>query len=60
MNALTSDAAPHGTDRGMYVHESGTPGSPAVVFLHGAGASGRMWREHQAKLAGFHRRGARL
>ena len=54
MNALTSDAAPHGTDRGMYVHESGTPGSPAVVFLHGAGASGRMWREHQAKLAGFH------
>ena len=38
----------------MYVHESGTPGSPAVVFLHGAGASGRMWREHLAKLAGFH------
>ncbi len=21
----------------MYVHESGSPGSPAVVFLHGAG-----------------------
>ena len=38
----------------MYVHESGTPGSPAVVFLHGAGASGGMWREHMAKLAGFH------
>ena len=37
----------------MYVHESGTPGSPAVVFLHGAGASGLMWREHMAKLAGF-------
>lgn len=39
---------------GMYVHESGTPGSPAVVFLHGAGGSGRMWREHMATLAGFH------
>lgn len=38
----------------MYVHESGTPGSPAVVFLHGAGASGRMWSEHMARLAGFH------
>ena len=38
----------------MYVHECGTPGSPAVLFLHGAGASGGMWREHIAKLAGFH------
>lgn len=43
------------TDTRMCVHESGTPGSPAVVFLHGAGASGRMWREHTARLAGrFH------
>jgi pimeloyl-ACP methyl ester carboxylesterase len=39
----------------MHVHESGTPGSPAVVFLHGAGASGAMWREHMAALTGFHR-----
>jgi pimeloyl-ACP methyl ester carboxylesterase len=38
----------------MYVHESGTPGSPAAVFLHGAGASGRMWRDHMAALTGFH------
>ena len=38
----------------MYVHEYGTPRSPAVLFLHGAGASGGMWREHIAKLAGFH------
>ena len=38
----------------MYVHEYGIPGSPAVLFLHGAGASGGMWREHMAKLAGFH------
>lgn len=34
----------------MYVHETGTPGSPAIVFLHGAGASGLMWREHMARL----------
>jgi pimeloyl-ACP methyl ester carboxylesterase len=43
------------TDTRLYVQESGRPGSPAVVFLHGAGASGRMWREHTARLAGrFH------
>jgi pimeloyl-ACP methyl ester carboxylesterase len=34
----------------MHIHESGTPGAPAVVFLHGAGASGRMWRHHVARL----------
>jgi pimeloyl-ACP methyl ester carboxylesterase len=40
---------------GMYVHESGARGSPAVVFLHGAGASGLMWREHMTRLANrFH------
>ena len=37
----------------MHVHESGDPGAPAVVFLQGAGASGRMWREHMARLTGF-------
>lgn len=42
-------------DPGIHVEESGTPGSPAVVFLHGAGASGRMWHEHMARLQGsFH------
>jgi len=39
---------------GMYVHESGSPGSPAIVFLHGAGQSGREWRGHMASLPGFH------
>jgi pimeloyl-ACP methyl ester carboxylesterase len=34
----------------MHVHEAGTPGAPAVVFLHGAGASGLMWRDHMAQL----------
>jgi pimeloyl-ACP methyl ester carboxylesterase len=38
----------------MFVHESGTPGSPAIVFIHGDGQSGRIWGEHMAKLAGFH------
>jgi pimeloyl-ACP methyl ester carboxylesterase len=37
----------------MHVHESGDPSSAAVVFLHGAGATGRMWREHMARLTGF-------
>lgn len=39
---------------GMYVHQSGSPGSPAILFIHGAGQSGREWRGHMARLAGFH------
>jgi pimeloyl-ACP methyl ester carboxylesterase len=35
----------------MHVDESGSPGAPSVVFLHGAGASGLMWREHTTRLA---------
>lgn len=35
----------------MDTTESGRRGSPAIVFLHGAGASGRMWRLHTASLA---------
>lgn len=38
----------------LHVHESGSPGAPAVVFLHGAGVSGRMWRDHMSRLTGFH------
>jgi pimeloyl-ACP methyl ester carboxylesterase len=38
----------------MYVHESGAPGSPAVVFVHGMGQSGREWREHMERLTAFH------
>jgi len=41
--------------REVYVHESGTPGSPAVVFIHGGGPGGHMWRGHLDRLAGrFH------
>ncbi len=35
----------------LYVHEAGTRGSPAVVFMHGAGASGLMWRHHFDRLS---------
>jgi pimeloyl-ACP methyl ester carboxylesterase len=35
----------------VYVHESGTPGSPAVVFVHGGGPDARMWHVHLDRLA---------
>lgn len=38
----------------LYVHESGTPGAPGIVFLHGAGTSGWMWARQIAALADFH------
>lgn len=38
----------------MHLRESGTSGSPAVVFLHGVGNSGRMWKGHMAEMSGFH------
>lgn len=38
----------------MYVRRSGTPGSPAILFIHGLGQSGRIWQDHMAKLSDFH------
>ena len=38
----------------LYVHESGAPGAPAVVFLHPTAANGAMWEQHMARLAGYH------
>lgn len=35
----------------LYVHESGSPDAPTVVFIHGGGPSGAMWREHLELLA---------
>jgi pimeloyl-ACP methyl ester carboxylesterase len=35
----------------VYVEESGTPRAPAVVFIHGGGPSGAMWRDHLEQLA---------
>ena len=37
-----------------HVRESGEPGAPAVVFLHGAGLSGGMWKDHMERLSAFH------
>ena len=51
---LSGTDAPEPRPGGLYVHESGTPGSPAIVFIHGLGQSGREWREHMARLSGFH------
>jgi pimeloyl-ACP methyl ester carboxylesterase len=38
----------------LYVHESGTPGSAAIVFLHGDAATGGMWDQHMERLVGYH------
>ena len=41
--------------RDVYVHESGDPAAPAIVFVHGGGPSGAMWRGHLERLSGrFH------
>lgn len=34
----------------VYVHESGSADAPAVVFVHGGGPSGAMWRDHLTSL----------
>jgi pimeloyl-ACP methyl ester carboxylesterase len=47
-------ASPIGLDaiaRRIFVAESGTVGSPAVVFIHGGGPGGAMWRGHLERLA---------
>lgn len=36
------------------MYESGPVGAPAIVFLHGAGLSGRMWRPQMERLAEYH------
>lgn len=39
----------------LHTYEAGRPTSPAVVFVHGGGPSGVMWRRHIERLAGsFH------
>jgi pimeloyl-ACP methyl ester carboxylesterase len=38
----------------LYVHETGRPDAPGLVFLHGVGASGWMWARQVAALADFH------
>ncbi len=36
---------------GIYVEETGSPSAPAIVFVHGGGPCGRMWRAHLDGLA---------
>lgn len=38
----------------MFIHESGALGKPTIVFLHGNGANGSMWKSHMEDLADFH------
>jgi pimeloyl-ACP methyl ester carboxylesterase len=38
----------------LHVAESGSPGSPAIVFLHGSPLSGRMWQPQLEGLPDFH------
>lgn len=48
--------APHAGDEleRLTISESGSSGQPAIVFLHGVGNTGAMWRPHMAALADFH------
>ena len=52
--AITGTPAPSTSIGSLFVRESGSPGSPAIVFLHGVGLSGRMWDSHMAALSGYH------
>jgi pimeloyl-ACP methyl ester carboxylesterase len=38
----------------LYVSETGVPGAPGIVFLHGIGTSGWMWNRQTAALPDFH------
>lgn len=38
----------------MHIRQTGIPGQPAVVFLHGVGNSGGMWAQHMQHLSGYH------
>lgn len=38
----------------LYIKESGTPGAPTLLFLHGSGTSGWMWEAQTHALADFH------
>lgn len=38
----------------LYVEESGTPGAPTLVFLHGSGIGTWMWEEQVRGLQDFH------
>ncbi|MHB1293891.1 MAG: alpha/beta fold hydrolase [Anaerolineae bacterium] len=38
----------------LHVHTSGDPAAPAILWLHGAGLSGRMWQPQFERLPDYH------
>lgn len=38
----------------LFTYESGDPTAPAIVFLHGAGLSGRMWQPQMERLPDYY------
>lgn len=38
----------------MFIYESGISGRPTIVFLHGNGASGAMWKTCMEQLVDYH------
>lgn len=38
----------------LYVEETGTPGAPTILFVHGVGASGWMWWQQTPAFTDFH------
>lgn len=38
----------------MYVHENGPADGQAIIFLHGNGSNGTMWKSHMAGLSSYH------
>ena len=38
----------------LYIHETGSPGASTIVFLHGVGTSGWMWKLQTDALSDFH------
>jgi pimeloyl-ACP methyl ester carboxylesterase len=38
----------------MYIHDSGPVDQQTVIFLHGNGSNGTMWKSHMASLSSYH------
>jgi pimeloyl-ACP methyl ester carboxylesterase len=51
MSAPPAERRLTGPPSDLYVHASGDPASATIVFVHGGGPSGVMWRRHVESLA---------
>src|SRR4051812_48129227 len=38
----------------LYVDEAGNPNAPSIIFIHGVGVSGWMWKTQIAAFSDFH------